>query len=214
MINDSSIIETVVKRDRLILIGGLVAVVLLSWVYILVGAGMNMTAFEMTAMSSSSAESSEMAMGDTMDMARAAMIQPAVWTPRYATLMFFMWWVMMIAMMLPSASPMILLFASIYRKQKEQGAAYVPTTVFAAGYLVAWGGFSLLAAAAQWGLEQLGFLSAMMVSTNGLFGGVILIVAGIYQLTPLKHACLSHCRSPVQFITQHWRKAWTTASTV
>jgi predicted metal-binding membrane protein len=206
MINDSSIIETVVKRDRLILIGGLVAVVLLSWVYILVGAGMNMTAFEMTAMSSSSAESSEMAMGDTMDMARAAMIQPAVWTPRYATLMFFMWWVMMIAMMLPSASPMILLFASIYRKQKEQGAAYVPTTVFAAGYLVAWGGFSLLAAAAQWGLEQLGFLSAMMVSTNGLFGGVILIVAGIYQLTPLKHACLSHCRSPVQFITQHWRK--------
>lgn len=185
-----SILETVVKRDRLIVIGGLVAVVVLSWVYILAGAGMGMTAFEMTAMSSK---------------APAMMMQPVTWTPTYAVFMFFMWWVMMIAMMIPSASPMILLFATINRKQREKGAPFVPTGVFAAGYIIAWGGFSLLAMSLQWGLERLGIMSTMMVATSGLFAGLVLVVAGIYQLTPLKHACLKHCRSPIEFVTRHWR---------
>jgi predicted metal-binding membrane protein len=78
--------------------------------------------------------------------------------------------------------------------------------VFTAGYLVTWGGFSLLAAAAQWGFERVGLLSAMMAITSGWFAGVVLLVAGLYQLTPLKHACLRHCRSPIQFIMQQWRK--------
>ena len=187
--NQSSLLETVLKRDRLIVIGGLGAVVVLAWVYILVGAGMGKTAFEMTAMS------------NNMPM----MMQPVAWTPTYAVMMFFMWWVMMIAMMIPSASPMILLFATINRKQREKGAPFVPTGLFAAGYIVAWGGFSLLATGLQWGLERLEIMSAMMVATSGLFAGLVLIIAGIYQLTPLKHACLRHCRSPFQFVTHHWR---------
>jgi len=119
--------------------------------------------------------------------------------------MFVMWWAMMIAMMLPSASPMILFFARIQRGQKDKGAPFVPTSIFTMGYLVTWGVFSMLAAGAQWGLERVGLLSAMMTITSGLFAGMVLLVAGIYQLTPLKHACLRHCRSPLLFIMQHWR---------
>ncbi len=191
MISNSSIIETVVKRDRLILIGGLVAVVLLSWVYILAGAGMDMTAFEMTAMTRNPT---------------AVIMQPAVWTPAYALFMFFMWWVMMIAMMIPSASPMILLFAAINSKLRAKSAPFVSTGVFCIGYIIAWGGFSLLATALQWGLERFGLMSTMMIATSDLFSGLVLVIAGVYQLTPLKQACLRHCRSPIQFVTHHWRK--------
>ncbi len=191
MINDSSIIETVIKRDRLILIGGLVAVVVISWVYILGGAGMDMTAFEMTAITKN---------------ASAMVIQPASWTPTYALFMFFMWWVMMIAMMIPSASPMILLFAAINRKQRVKGTPIVSTSVFLLGYIIVWGGFSLLATTLQWSLERVGLVSAIIFATGGLLSGLVLILAGVYQLTPLKHACLRHCRSPIQFITHHWRK--------
>jgi predicted metal-binding membrane protein len=191
MINDSSVIETVVKRNRLIVIGGLVAVVLLSWIYILDAPGMGMTAFEMTAIT---------------QYTPAMVMQPTVWTPTYALFMFFMWWVMMIAMMIPSASPMILLFAAINRKQREKGAPFVSTSVFALGYIIAWGGFSLLATALQWALERVGLMSTMMIATSGLFSGLVLVVAGVYQLTPLKHTCLRHCRSPIQFVTHHWRK--------
>jgi predicted metal-binding membrane protein len=130
---------------------------------------------------------------------------PMAWTPGYAVMMFFMWWIMMMAMMLPSASPMILLFAMINCKQREKGAPYVPTGLFVAGYLLVWGAFSLVAIAAQWGLERIGLLSSMMASTSVLLGAGLLIAAGAYQLTPLKHACLRHCRSPIFFISHHWR---------
>jgi predicted metal-binding membrane protein len=146
----------------------------------------------------------EDATGTMSDMAMAA-IAPMAWTPGYAVLMFFMWWIMMLAMMLPSAAPMILLFAMVNRKQREKGAPYVPTGIFAAGYVLVWGAFSLVAVAAQWGLEQSGLLSATMATTSVALGTGLLIAAGIYQLTPLKHACLRHCRSPIAFITQHWR---------
>jgi predicted metal-binding membrane protein len=74
------------------------------------------------------------------------------------------------------------------------------------GYLVVWTGFSALATTLQWALEQATLLSAMMVSTSPLLGGALLITAGAYQMTPLKQACLIHCRSPVQFLSSHWRK--------
>jgi predicted metal-binding membrane protein len=138
------------------------------------------------------------------EMAMAAMAS-AVWTPGYAVLMFFMWWIMMMAMMLPSAAPMILLFATINRKQRATGSPYVPTGIFAAGYVLVWAAFSLVAVGAQWGLERSGLLSSMLASTSVVLGAGLLIAAGIYQLTPLKHACLRHCRSPLFFITHHWR---------
>jgi len=112
--------------------------------------------------------------------------------------------VMMVAMMLPSAAPMVLLFAAISRKQREAGKPFVPTVIFLAGYLAVWGLFSVLATGAQWGLEAAGF-APMTSGAGARLGGAILIAAGLYQLTPLKQACLSHCRSPILFLTSHWR---------
>ncbi|MEM7221637.1 MAG: DUF2182 domain-containing protein [Pseudomonadota bacterium] len=189
-------LEALLKRDRLIVVGGLVSVVLLAWIYILLGAGMGMSAFEMTAMSAK-----PQGMSMAMDM-----MKPMAWSAGTALVMFFMWWIMMIAMMLPSAAPMILLYAAVNRKQAARGNPVAPTGLFAAGYLVVWGGFSLIATGLQWALERAELLSAMMVSTSIALGAGLLIAAGIWQLTPLKHACLKHCRSPIDFLAHHWRK--------
>jgi predicted metal-binding membrane protein len=220
-------LERLLRRDRLVVITALLLVIIACWAYVLAGAGMDMSSLETTAMLGAPGTAKTegappavempgmdqgdmpgMAMGqgaDRMsDLAIAAMA-PAAWTPGYAVLLFFMWWIMMMAMMLPSAAPMILLFAVINRKQRDKGAPYVPTGIFAAGYLLVWGAFSLVAVSAQWGLERSGLLSSAMASTSVLLGAGLLIAAGVYQLTPLKHACLRHCRSPFAFITLHWR---------
>lgn len=212
-------LEALLTRDRAIVIAGLVGVIALAWIYTLFGAGMGMTSFEMTAMSppadgfgsmemageEAGADGGRGTTSKAMDTAMAAM-QPVAWTPGYAVLMFFMWWIMMIAMMMPSAAPLILLVATVNRKQRERGSPYVPTGVFALGYMVAWGGFSLIAVTLQWGLERAALLSSMMVSTSVALGGILLLAAGVWQLTPLKHACLRHCRSPLHFLSHHWRK--------
>jgi predicted metal-binding membrane protein len=189
MLIDSAI-ERAVKRDRMIVLLALSAVVVLSWAYVLSGAGMSMSAFEMT----------EMSGGGAMGM-----MTPAEWSLEYAGVMFLMWWVMMIAMMLPSATPMVLLFAMLNRKQREKGNAYVSTALFASAYLAVWAFFSMIAVAVQWGLESTGLLSPMLVNVSAFLGGGLLLAAGIYQLTPIKQACLKHCRSPLQFVMSHWR---------
>jgi predicted metal-binding membrane protein len=189
-------LEAVARRDRLVVVTALTAVIALSWAYLLAGAGMGMSAFEMTRMSQC-----EM-VGDMADM---AMLTPAVWTPGYAALMFVMWWIMMVAMMLPSAAPMILVFATLNRKQREAGQPYVATSIFAFGYLAAWAGFSLVAVILQWGFELTGLISPVIVGTNVIFGGALLLAAGAYQLTPIKRACLRYCRSPLAFLGTRWR---------
>ncbi|UUZ73333.1 DUF2182 domain-containing protein [Polaromonas sp. P1(28)-8] len=184
-------LEAVLRRDRLVVVTALTAVIALSWAYLLVGAGMGMSEWGMAGM---------------------AMMTRAVWTPGYAVLMFFMWWVMMVAMMLPGVAPMILLFATVNRKQRDTGHPYVATSIFAFGYLAAWVGFSLVAVILQWGFELTGILSPMLVATNATnatnatLGGFLLLAAGVYQLTPIKHACLRHCRSPLGFLSTHWRQ--------
>ena len=190
-------VEAVVKRDRLFVVTAFTAVIALAWGYLLAGAGMGMSAFEMTRMSQ---------LGMAGGMAGTAMMTPAIWTSGYTILMFFMWWIMMVAMMMPSASPMILLFATVNRKQRETGHPFVATSIFALGYLAAWAGFSLVAVLVQWGFERTALLSPILVGTNVIFGGVLLLVAGAYQLTPIKHACLRHCRSPLAFLSTHWRR--------
>ena len=183
MIVDATL-EAVVRRDRLVVVTALTAVIALSWAYLLAGAGMGMSAFEMTRMSQLG-----MARGMSEEgMTGMAMLAPAVWTPGYAVLMLFMWWIMMVAMMLPSAAPMILLFATVNRKQRETGHPYVATSIFAVGYLAAWAGFSLVAVFLQWGFERTGILSPMLVGTNVIFGGVLLLAAGVYQLQGPGHA--------------------------
>ena len=182
MIVDATL-EAVVRRDRLVVVTALTAVIALSWAYLLAGAGMGMSAFEMTRMSQLG-----MARGMSEEgMTGMAMLAPAVWTPGYAVLMLFMWWIMMVAMMLPSAAPMILLFATVNRKQRETGHPYVATSIFAVGYLAAWAGFSLVAVFLQWGFERTGILSPMLVGTNVIFGGVLLLAAGVYQLQSPGH---------------------------
>lgn len=119
-------------------------------------------------------------------------------------LLFVMWAVMMVAMMLPSATPLILLFAETSRKRRAAGRPALATPLFISGYLMVWVAFSLLATIAQWILHQTALLSPMMKSRSALFGGCVLMAAGIFQWTPWKHACLRHCRSPLGFLLSHW----------
>jgi predicted metal-binding membrane protein len=116
-----------------------------------------------------------------------------------------MWVSMMAAMMLPAAAPMILMFGTVYRTKRERGGAFVPTWVFVAGYLAVWAGFG----AAAWGLGELGNglarVNPMLRELGPRLAAVAMLAAGAYQLTPLKERCLSHCRSPLSFVMQHWR---------
>jgi len=182
-------LEAVLRRDRMVMVAGLVVVLGMAWGWLVTGAGMEMSAVEMTAMAG-------------MD---GWLMRPAVWTLAYAALIFAMWWVMMVAMMLPSAAPMLLLFARVNRKDKEAGAPLVPIALFAAGYLLVWGGFCAVATALQWGLESARLLSPMLVTTNKWLGAGILIAAGLSQFTPLKAICLRHCRTPLGFLLGSWR---------
>ena len=93
----------------------------------------------------------------------------------------------------------------VHRREKDAGRPFAPTLLFASGYLLAWTLFSAVATGLQWALARAALLSPMMVSTSHILGALLLVAAGIYQLTPLKRACLEHCRSPISFITHHWR---------
>ncbi|MEC7791610.1 MAG: DUF2182 domain-containing protein [Pseudomonadota bacterium] len=208
-------LESVLRRDRLVVVIALVAVIVLSWVYVLAGAGMGMSAFEMTRMTqpvgvidSTQPSMQGMSMGGT---AVGGTMITGTWTVGYAVVIFFMWWVMMFGMMLPSAAPLLLLFARMMRKEKDKGAPYVPTGVFALGYVIMWAAFSAIATGAQWGLEASGLLSGIMVGTSAVLGAGLLIAAGVWQLTPWKNACLRHCRSPIGFLSAHWRPGRTGA---
>ena len=97
------------------------------------------------------------------------------------------------------------------RRQKEKGNPFVPTSLFASAYLIAWAGFSVVAVGLQWGLERSALLSPMLDSASATLDGTLLLAAGIYQLTPLKRACLRQCRSPLHFILTHWRGGTTGA---
>ena len=130
----------------------------------------------------------------------------AAWTPTYFALILVMWWVMMAAMMLPSAAPTILLFAALSRKSAEHGDPAVSAGVFASTYVIVWGGLSLLATFAQMQLDGLALLSPMMKSASVPLGAALLIAAGVYQTTPLKYACLRHCRTPIDFFARRWRR--------
>ena len=122
------------------------------------------------------------------------------------TAMLVMWSVMMVAMMLPSATPMILLFEKIHRKRESQGRTQNPIALFIGGYLLVWIGFSVLATLMNWALHSGGLLSSMMGRVTPVVAGISLLAAGTYQWTTLKYACLTHCRSPVGFLMAHWHE--------
>ena len=182
-------LESVLRRDRWVLLAGLACVTGLAWAYMVHEArGMSLTGICCCAGMKMS--------GPDLQVWSAATLLP----------LFLMWTEMMVAMMLPSAAPMVLTFGQISRRRREQELPYVPTAVFAAGYLTAWTAFSALAALAQWVLHGAALLSPMMTNRSPILGGALLVAAGIFQWTPFKNACLRHCRSPLSFLLNDWRE--------
>ena len=178
-------IEAVFKRDRIIVISGIVGISTLAWIYMLYLAwGM---------------ENLDMGMEMSMPHMQS-------WGPVDFALTFIMWTVMMVAMMVPSTTPMVLMFTHINRRRSERLDPIAPTGIFLLGYIVAWTWYSALATLGQWGLHSAALLSPTMMSSSPILGGVLLMAAGIFQFTPLKYACLIRCRSPLGFLLNEWRE--------
>ncbi len=201
----TSAVETLLRKDRAIVATGRVATTLLAWLYLLTGAGTSMSPAAMTSLK----VLGRMAMPMSTPMSTPMpMSGGAGWSASYWLIMLAMWWVMMIAMMLPSAAPAVLLYARVRRHGREdETASAAPTAAFVLGYLVAWLAFSAAATALQAGLEKIGLIDRMMMwSTDRTLTAAFLLAAGIFQLSPLKSVCLEHCRTPVEFLTRHWRQ--------
>ena len=174
-------LEDMIRRDRWLILVGIVLSVGLAWAYLV-----------------------DMALG--MSDTTMMMAEATPWAAGTVVSMIIMWAVMMVGMMLPSASPMILIFAKVARRKRELGRVSAPTPIFVLGYVVVWTVFSIAAGLVQSALQGVALLSPMLVSTSGYLGGGLFVLAGLYQLTPLKNACLRYCRSPMDFVLNHWRE--------
>jgi predicted metal-binding membrane protein len=142
------------------------------------------------------------AAADETMMAAMGMAMSVPWTRTDLLLTFVMWCVMMVGMMAPSVTPVLLLASNAPR---DRHRVFPPVVSFGAGYLLVWIGFSAIASLAQWALHDAALLSPAMATSSPRIGGAILAAAGLYQLTPFKQACLTHCRSPIDFLMSHWR---------
>jgi predicted metal-binding membrane protein len=183
-VQNESTFESLLKRDRAIVVAGLGVLSALSWAYL---------AYRAWAMHHS--------LGSGV-----AMPQTEGWSAANLSLVFVMWSVMMVAMMVPSAAPMILTFSAVQRRQGGRAGSLAATTTFVLGYLAIWTAYSAAATLVQWGLNSSALLSSRMGHLGPLAGGMVLLLAGIFQLTPLKHACLRHCRTPLGFLLSDWRE--------
>jgi predicted metal-binding membrane protein len=182
-------LESILRRDRYAVMAALVLLTVLAWAYVLwLAKHMDMPDPSMSGM--------DMGMG-----AMAPQVRP--WSIPDLLFSFTMWSVMMAGMMLPSVAPVILLYVLVGRQAEAQQKPLAATGWFAGGYLLAWSGFSLLAALLQAVLNQATLLTPALASTNNILGGIILIVAGLYQWTSLKDRCLANCRAPLFFIQRH-----------
>jgi len=193
-------LEAVLRRDRLVVIAAILLVAGLAWAYTIYLAW----------------DTGNLGSGSSVGISIATPHMTA-WGPADWGAMFIMWAVMMAAMMVPTAAPMILLFATVNRRRQEQQRPYVSTLVFLAGYVVIWVGFAGGATVGNWALHTHGLLSSMAGSTIGgatmggssassILGGILLLAAGVFQWSPLKYACLSHCRTPMGFLMSDWRE--------
>jgi predicted metal-binding membrane protein len=178
-------LESLLRRERLIVYGCLVAMVVLSWLYLL---------HLRTAMDMSGVNMPGMVMLDTQD-----------WGATTVLLLFVMWAVMMVAMMVPSATPMILAFLTVNQSRSKTSRPLVPVGIFLLGYVAVWTAYSAVATLAEWGLHQATLLSTTMAATSPALNGGLFIAAGVFQLTPFKRTCLNSCRSPLSFLMSEWR---------
>ncbi len=174
------------QQDKIIVITGLLTVASLGWIY------MFYMAWAMENM-------------HLVDIWMPPRGGERTWTAWDFILLFLMWLTMMLAMMTPTAAPMVMMFTTVNKQKKVRQQPYVSTFIFLAGYLVAWAIFSIVASAIQWPLHESGLLNPMMNSRSYLMSGGILILAGLYQWTPMKNVCLEHCRTPLGFLMTAWK---------
>lgn len=185
-------LESILRRDRTIVAIALVVLVVLAWAYLLwLVADMEMGGMDMA--------------GFRIIPAGLGLMAPtsAPWRAIEFTFVLVMWLVMMIGMMAPSAAPMILMYARAGRQAVAKGTPFAATGWFAAGYFLAWTAFSLVATLVQWALERMALLDPDMASASRTLGGVVLIVAGTYQWSSFKDACLAQCQTPLGFLMRH-----------
>jgi predicted metal-binding membrane protein len=196
-------LEILLKRDRFIVLAGLVCITLLAWSYLLyLAQDMARMDMPMGDMPMGDAQVDDMSMDSTATDIGMPAVMPQIqpWQPREFLLVFVMWSVMMVAMMVPSAAPMILTFAAINRKRPSAQLVLSSTSAFVLGYLLVWVGFAFIATIAQGMLHRAALLSPVMATTNTLLAALLLVVAGLFQWTPLKYTCLHQCRSPIGFL--------------
>ena len=175
--------SAVVKRDRRLVLGAMIVLAALAWAYT-VHLGVQHASM-------------------VSAVAMPAMLQ---WSAVEFVFMLVMWAVMMFAMMLPSVTLTVMIYGRVREKRQAADRPFAPTGAFVSGYLLAWVGFSLAATIANWWLHTEGAMTSMMGRVAPVAGGVLLIGAGLFQFTPLKDACLEHCRSPMSFLMRHWRE--------
>lgn len=191
-------IEKALKRDSRIVLAATVLLATLAWGYVLLGAGTGMSPLAMTTRSFPPFAGKQL-----------GVFGHEPWSADYWLVMLVMWWVMMVAMMTPSAAPTILLHATITRRGQSdaRGANTAAATgAFVGGYLAIWFLFAAAATSLEFGFERLALVSPMwMWSESHVLTGTLLVAAGLYQLTPIKTACLDGCRSPIEFLSRYWR---------
>ncbi|MEO5765346.1 MAG: DUF2182 domain-containing protein, partial [Casimicrobiaceae bacterium] len=134
-------------------------------------------------------------------IAQLTMPASSIWTTANVLAILFMWAVMMAAMMLPSALPAVVTFARLC----EHGGERPRFFGFVAAYILVWTGFSVAATAAQWALQSATMIDPMIISTSAWLSASLLLIAGVYQFSPLKRICLANCRTPLGFLLGEWR---------
>lgn len=143
---------------------------------------------------------------ENMDQPAAQLLMPAMvhWGAGDLVLVFLMWAIMMAAMMLPSAVPMVRMFARSAEAQSNQSTGLL-TSTFVGGYLVVWTAYSAAITLAQWCLLELRLVTPVMESASGWLSGGLLLAAGAFQFTSMKDTCLKKCRTPLGFLMTEWR---------
>ena len=205
--NENINLEKAPLKDRIIVYLGIILILAVSWGYI-IGMGWHMGTLPF------GTEPMKMDGSMKMDMNNKSLLESVLtWMPPMSGiwsfsdffLLFIMWAVMMIAMMTPSILPMIMLFTSLNSKKIKENKPSASPLNLLMGYLLSWVLFSLVITFPQYGLHKIGLLTPMMEPTHAALGGVILMLAGIYQFTPFKDACLSVCQSPLSFMMNNWK---------
>ncbi len=181
-------VEALIRKDRYVVFAGLLGVTALASAY--------------TAYLAWDMQNMDMASGRSLSMPMTAS-----WTISDFGIMFLMWTVMMTAMMIPSATPMILTFGTVYRKRQSNAQPFVSTAVFVSGYLLIWSAFAFGGTLLQWGLHSATLLSPMTMTATPLIGGSLLLAAGLFQFSPVKYLCLTECRTPMSFLLTDWEEA-------